>query len=174
MSLHDNVVPTYIQFITSLKRIVMIAESARLEGNSKMTNILDARLAPDMMPLSFQINSIAVHSLSALKALISGEFDPQYSATFKDLSDVASYLTELRAEIAALDKESIDAAANGIVIIQTHGLDLSFTGSDFLTSFEQPNFFFHVVTAYAIFRTNGLAIGKFDYLGRLRSMPKPS
>lgn len=172
MSLYEAVVPTYIQYIGSLKRIVLIAESARAAGDSNMEGILSSRLAPDMNPLAFQIDSVVVHSLGALRTLLSGNFGPEYTAQFDGLSDAAAYLTEGRAAIEALDRKAIDAAAASTIVTDKHGLDFSIRGAEFLTSFEQPNFFFHVTTAYAIFRSRGLAIGKYDYLGRLRTLPK--
>jgi hypothetical protein len=41
------------------------------------------------------------------------------------------------------------------------------TGDDYLVHVALPNFFFHVTTAYAILRHNGVELGKMDYIGSL-------
>jgi len=46
------------------------------------------------------------------------------------------------------------------------GPDLVFTGTEYVTQFAIPNFFFHVVTTYALLRKEGVPVGKLDYLGR--------
>jgi hypothetical protein len=51
------------------------------------------------------------------------------------------------------------------VVLKFPGMELKFTGADFLTGFALPNFFFHVTTAYALLRSVGAPLGKMDFLG---------
>jgi hypothetical protein len=72
------------------------------------------------------------------------------------------------ATLQAVDRAEFDALAERDTQFSMGELKLPFTGGQFLLSFSQPNFYFHATTAYAILRAQGLAIGKKDFLGKLR------
>ncbi|TCU23803.1 uncharacterized protein DUF1993 [Rhizobium azibense] len=46
------------------------------------------------------------------------------------------------------------------------GNKMTFRGDEYVTVFALPNFYFHVATAHAILRNQGVPVGKLDYLGR--------
>ena len=79
---------------------------------------------------------------------------------------------ELQARIArtvefleGIREEQLDGAEERNVTLKVRGQEISFNGRDFLFGFALPNFFFHVTTAYAILRHNGVELGKMDFLG---------
>ena len=74
-------------------------------------------------------------------------------------------LPKTLAFIASVEAAQIDGSEDRDVTLKLAGREMSFTGLDYLFGFAQPNFHFHVVTAYAILRHNGVALGKSDYLG---------
>jgi hypothetical protein len=61
--------------------------------------------------------------------------------------------------------EQIDGLEEKEIIIQSHGSTLTYRGQNFLLNRALPNLYFHITTAYAILRHNGVELGKWDYLG---------
>ena len=89
-------------------------------------------------------------------------------------ADSESSFAELQARIAktlefvnSLTPAQIDSGEGREVVLKFPGAELKFKGEDYLLHFVLPNFYFHITTAYAILRHNGLDIGKMDYLGRV-------
>src|SRR3546814_6600434 len=82
-------------------------------------------------------------------------------------SDVCS--SDLVGKLEALSAAEVESLSDkSLTFTIGDALRLNFTGQDFLLSFSQPNFYFHVTTAYNILRMNGLSIGKADYIGAVR------
>ena len=67
--------------------------------------------------------------------------------------------------LKTLMPEQIDGAEDRPIKLVFPSITLEYTGLDYLLKFAQPNFYFHVATAYAILRHNGVEIGKTDFLG---------
>ena len=81
--------------------------------------------------------------------------------------------TELRTRIAntidyikSVPASAIDGSEEREVVLKFPNGEMKFKGLDYLTGFALPNFMFHVTTAYAILRHNGVPLGKLDFLGR--------
>lgn len=123
------------------------------------------RLAPDMRPLSSQIQ-LASDSAKGAMARLSGGTPPA-------MPDTETTIDQLRARIAAtidyvksVPAEAVDGSEERDVVLRTPSGDIPFKGLAFLTGFALPNFLFHVTTAYAILRHSGVPLGKLDFLGR--------
>ena len=106
----------------------------------------------------------------AIAALRSGRTGPDMSLPPPDFAPLRKALADAVAVLQAVTADAIERAAGGAVIFEFSGRRMDFTGEDFLLSFSLPNFFFHASTAYAILRNQGLAIGKRDFLGRVRTV----
>jgi hypothetical protein len=123
-----------------------------------------ARLAPDMLPFSSQIR-IACDAAKLAVARLSGTEAPKFEdneATFADLRErIAKTLSYLN----GVDPATIDGRED-IDITFPVGRDKTRTmkGEAYLKHWAIPNFFFHVTTAYALLRHNGVDLGKIDYL----------
>ena len=129
--------------------------------------LLNARLAPDMFPLTRQVQiacDIAKNSVARLAA----QEPPRFA-------DNESSFEELRARIA----RTIDylRSVPALALADTESRDIRFTAGEralefkcleFLQHWAIPNVFFHVTTAYAILRHNGVELGKRDFLGSAR------
>ena len=133
--------------------------------------LVTARLAPDQFPLSRQVQS-SCDTLKFAASRLSGKDAPNNP-------DAEQTIDELRARIkttvAHLDSYKADdfagAETKSIVMPRREGKVIK--GSDYLLEYAIPNFYFHVTTAYAILRHNGVDVGKMDYLGTL-SLKAPS
>ncbi|WP_121118200.1 DUF1993 domain-containing protein [Croceibacterium ferulae] len=164
-SLYEAVIPSYRQILGALEQVLHKAEIFCEEHDIPHTAMIDARLAPDMHPLGYQVKSCAVHSIGSIEGARAGSFSPDRNAWPTDFAGLRGVLQGADARLATLDREAVDALA-GVDVEFTNGeRRLPFTGANFFLSFSQPNFYFHATTAYAILRAQGLAIGKRDFLG---------
>ncbi|MFZ5668396.1 MAG: DUF1993 domain-containing protein [Pseudomonadota bacterium] len=130
-------------------------------------SLVGARLAPDMLPLSFQCASVAHHSLGAIRAAKAGTAGPP-TAQPATYADCQALIAEATAGLRALTPDEVDALAGVDVVFSVGSLKLPFTGEGFLLSFALPNFYFHATTAYDILRANGVPLGKRDFMGQLK------
>lgn len=161
-SLYDASVPVFVRGLDSLSVILEKAASSGLDEAA----LMDARLAPDMKPLPAQID-MATFSARGCVARLAGVEVPSVVGTDTTFAQMQARIAASRAFIVGVDRAAFDGAETRPVRLVFPGVDLSFEGAGYLTSFALPNFYFHVTTAYAILRHAGIALGKRDYLGQL-------
>ena len=90
---------------------------------------------------------------------------PDTESSFEELKERCR--TTIR-YIGGIDRAAFDGAAEREVELKfPNGMGYRFTGGDYLTGFVLPNFYFHVTTAYALLRANGVQVGKPDFLQHL-------
>lgn len=130
--------------------------------------IVEARLASDMLPLRFQIVSVAHHSRGAIEAAQSGAFRPPSGPADLTYAGLQTLVREAHAALSALSAETVNAVEGRDVIFHLGDRKLPFVAETFLMSFSLPNFYFHAATAYDILRLKGVPLGKRDFLGRLK------
>lgn len=130
--------------------------------------MIDARLAPDMLPLGYQVKSCAAHSAGGIEGVKAGSFSPDMTPWPTDFAGLHGALQGAIANLEGLDREAFDLLAENDTQFAFGETKLPFTGANFLLSFSQPNFYFHATTAYAILRAQGLKLGKRDFLGTPR------
>ena len=127
------------------------------------------RLAPDQFPLARQVQ-IACDTVKLTAAYLTGKpAQPQEDneTTIEQLQVRIRSIITLLDGLAAADFEG--AAAR--VVSQPRWKGEWMTGEDYFIQHSVPNFYFHLTTAYAILRHNGVAIGKRDYLGTQTKRP---
>jgi hypothetical protein len=169
ITLYEAFVPTALQLLGSVDHLLEKAEAHCSESGKAAQSVIGARLAPDMLDLAYQVKSCAGHSLGAIEGLRKGNYSPDMSAS-------ADSFAALRAQIAAAMDGLGHVSVDELESLQDKPMTFTlrdvvrwdFTGKDFLLSFSQPNFHFHVTATYAILRADGLRIGKRDYLGQMR------
>ena len=164
ISMTEILVPTINRALKNLSAVLdkgaAFAEKKQIEG----TVLTGSRLAPDMFPLSRQVQ-IACDIAKGAAARLSGTEIPKFEdteTTFPELKARIDKTLQFVNGIAA-DKFK-DSEKRDIVIVNRRG-DLKFTGLAYLTEFVLPNVYFHATAAYAILRHNGVEIGKPDFLG---------
>ena len=167
-SLYDAVVPSNVQILGALDRLMVKGEAFCDERGVAHAELIDARLAPDMLPLGYQVKSCAAHSIGGIEGARAGSFSPDRSAWPTDFDALRGILQQASAELSALDRDAVDALTEADTHFEFGETKLPFTGANFLLSFSQPNFYFHATTAYAILRAQGVNIGKRDFLGTPR------
>jgi hypothetical protein len=168
-SLYDAVVPDKLQILGAIDRLLEKAKLFCAERGLPEAEMIDARLAPDMLPLGYQVKSCVVHSINAIEGARTGSFSPDWSAWPTDFERLHGMLQRASAELHALDRSTVDRLTGTAMNIVIGEGKLPFSGASFLLSFSQPNFYFHATTAYAILRAQGVNLGKRDFLGVLRA-----
>ena len=164
-SLYDAVVPSNLQLLGALEKVLGKAEAFCEERGLAQAELIEARLAPDMLPLGYQVKSCAVHSIGGIEGARAGSFAPDMSGWPADFAGLSAILQRASAELSALDRDTIDALTEAETHFAFGETRLPFTGANFLLSFSQPNFYFHATTAYAILRAQGVKLGKRDFMG---------
>ena len=166
-SLYSLCVPGYLQTLTAVEGFLEKgAQHARAAGIDPQT-LVDARLAQDMLPLRFQIVSVAHHSLGTVHALASGAFGPPTDGSY-DYAALQKLVAETRAALQRVVVADVDRHAGRDVVFSLGQMKLPFTAEDFVLSFSLPNFYFHAATAYDLLRMKGVPLGKADFLGPMR------
>ena len=151
-----------------LRQSSEILEKGRAFADEKgvaHTDLLDARLFPDMLPLSranpARLRRFAVHRFALSQIEIAPIADEE--KTFDDLQKRIAATVALLKTVPA---NAMDGRENAEVVIQRQSGPMTFTGKDYVLGFALPNFYFHVTTAYDVLRNKGVPIGKRDFLGR--------
>jgi hypothetical protein len=167
-SLYDAVVPSNLQILGAVDALLDKAEAFCTEQGRAAADLIDARLAPDMLPFGYQVKSCAVHSVGGIEGVRAGTFSPNMAPWPIDFAGLHGVLLTAVASLKQLDREAFDALADSDTQFAAGETRLPFTGANFLLSFSQPNFYFHATTAYAILRAEGVKLGKRDFIGMPR------
>ncbi|MDB5700146.1 MAG: hypothetical protein JWL66_345 [Sphingomonadales bacterium] len=167
-SLYEAVVPSSLQILAAIDALLDKAAAFCAEQGRSELDLIDARLAPDMLPFGYQVKSCAVHSVGAIEGVRKGSFSPDMSPWPTDLAGLHGSVQAAIASLKEIDREAFDALADNATQFALGETKLPFTGANFLLSFSQPNFYFHATTAYAILRAQGVKLGKRDFLGMPR------
>ena len=166
-SLYDATVPPMVQVLGSVKRLVHKAEAHCAEQGVAEIEVIGARLAPDMLPFTYQVKSTAEHSLGALDAVRAGFATPSLAAPPRTFAELIEKVEAARSGLSALTPDEVNGWIGKDVVFEFKGTRREFLAENFLMSYALPNFYFHAVTAYDLLRARGLAIGKKDFLGAL-------
>ncbi|WP_404712664.1 DUF1993 family protein [Sphingomonas sp. MMS24-J13] len=168
-SLYDAIVPSWLQMLGTVSHLIDKAEAWCTEREVPPATLIEARLADDMLPFAYQVKSTAVHSQGAFEGVFRGTFSPDTTTPPDSFQGLRDRIAAARSAIEALDRAEVEALiGRDMAFVVGDVRRLEFTADQFLLSFSQPSFYFHVTTAYAILRERGVAIGKRDYLGQMR------
>jgi uncharacterized protein len=167
-SLYAATVPSYRQILGSVSGLLGTAESFCNERGIAPSEIIQARLAEDMLPFAYQVRATAVHSIGAIEAVRKGVFSPDMSPFPDSFAALKARIAEALAALEAIEPSEVDAFVGRDMRFEFGERRIDFTAENFLLSFSQPNFYFHATTSYAILRWKGLPIGKRNFTGQLR------
>ena len=163
LSLYDVSIPGYVLMLKNLAVLLEKAEAHAKAGGADPQTFLDKRLAPDMATLTGQIQlaSDAAKGGAARLAQVEPPSFPDVETTWPELKD---RLTRTIAFIETIRPEQVDGGEDRTIEMKFPNMTMTFTGRDFLLGFSLPNFLFHVTTAYGLLRSQGVPLGKMDYL----------
>ncbi|HCJ7669904.1 DUF1993 family protein [Pseudomonas aeruginosa] len=164
LSIYQASIPTFLRTLGNLSAILKKAADHAEAKNIDPRIFIDARLAPDMFPLARQVQ-IASDAAKGAGARLAGLEVPSYADTETTFDELQARIARTVEFLEGIREEQLDGAEERNVTLKVRGQEISFNGRDFLFGFALPNFFFHVTTAYAILRHNGVELGKMDFLG---------
>jgi hypothetical protein len=154
-------------FVQTLKAIDAILDKTLEQAETRKIQpdvLLNARLAPDMLALTRQIQLCCDFAKNAVARLSGGE-NPRFPDEEKSFPELKERIAKTLAFVEAADGAALDAGVAGDVTFpRGPSATVTMTGEAYLTRFAVPNFYFHATTAYAILRENGFQIGKQDFL----------
>lgn len=168
-SLYAAIVPNYRQTLGAVSGLLERAEAFSVEKGIAPQEIIQARLAADMLPFAYQVKSTAVHSLGAIEGVRRGVFSPDMTPPPETFAALKKRIAETLAALESIAASEVDGFIGRPMRFAFGERHIDFTSEDFLLSFSQPNFYFHASTAYGILRWKGMPIGKRDFMGRLRT-----
>jgi hypothetical protein len=165
ISMYEMIVPIANRMLGSLSAILdkgaAFAEAKKID----QTVLTGARLAPDMFPLTRQVQ-IACDMIKGGAARLGGVEVPSHEDKETTFAELKARVAKVRDFINGIPASGFAGSENKAITLKMRNGDRHFdNGMDYLRFFVYPNFYFHVTTTYAILRHNGVELGKSDFTG---------
>lgn len=157
--LYQATAPVIVRALSQLSALLDKAVAHGLPEDE----LVQARVAPDMLPFAKQIQIASDISKGAM-ARLSGGTAPAMADTETTVAQLKDRIARTIAYVQSVDPALFDDAAERKVEVKFPSVEMTFTGAEYVSQFVLPNLFFHVTVAYALIRARGVEIGKSDYL----------
>ena len=166
LSMYQASVPRIVNMLTNLDHLL---DKALVHIESKKWNeaaLTQFRLYPDMLPLTRQVQ-IACDTAKGVVAKLAGVDVPAYEDNEISFADLKQRIAKTMAFVNGFSAAHIDGSEDKDIVTKRGDVETHYKGMQFLLNHAMPNIYFHVTTVYAMFRHNGVEIGKRDYLGKI-------
>ena len=164
LTMHQCSVRVFLRHLRGLITCMNKAKTLYEERKYDQSALLGYRLYPDMFDFARQVRSATNHARQCTE-LLSQTQGPKFGDNEKSLDELISRVQETMAYLSSIQAEQIDGSEDRAVNVRIQTRELTLSGADLLLKRSMPNFYFHVTTAYAILRHNGVEIGKNDFMG---------
>jgi hypothetical protein len=167
LSLHDISIPPLTLGLTNLSAIL---DKAAAYAEAKKVDpkvFADSRLIADMFPLKRQVQ-IACDTAKGAAARLGGVDIPKHEDTESNFAELKDRIAKTLAFVGSIKPEQINGGETREIVLKFPNSTLTFSGRDYVAKFVMPNFYFHIMATYAILRSNGVDVGKNDYLGAIQ------
>lgn len=164
-SMYQSAVPTCIRTLGNLAAILEKGAAHAEARKIDPAALLTARLFPDMLPFTKQIQ-LATDSASGSIARLAGVEVPALEHNETSFAELIARVKKTLQFLESIKPEQVDGAEDKTISWQSRSSTKTMQGHPYLMNHLLPNVFFHVTTAYNILRHNGVELGKMDYLGR--------
>lgn len=161
--MHAVSAAVFTRMLNNLSSMLTKAEhQAKTKGYDPAV-LLGARLAPDMFPLTRQVQIATDHAKGCVSRLAGAQIEAieDTEVTFADLQ---TRIRKVLAIVESYKPEQFEGSENREISIKIPNMELKFSGIDYVNQWAMPNFYFHLTMAYAILRHNGIELGKKDFL----------
>jgi len=166
--MYELTIPPMLHGFDVLSSYLAKASAFADEKGVEAATILQARLAPDMLPFAGQIQRASDKAKGGV-ARLAGIDAPTFADTETTFTELAARIEKTTAFLRSVDKMRFDGSDARRIEIKFRSLSGTYSGERYLMGILLPDFFFHLATAHDILRNQGLAIGKADYLGQVAS-----
>jgi hypothetical protein len=164
LSMHQASVSVFVRTLSNLSAILKKGEAFAEAKKIDPSVLIASRLAPDMHPLSRQIQ-IATDGAKGCVARLAGVEIPSYPDTETTFAELQARIAKTIDFLKSVTPAQLEGSETREIVLKLPTRELKFAGADFLLSFATANVYFHVTTAYDILRHNGVELGKMDFLG---------
>ena len=171
ITMYSASVPIFARMLGQMDSWLAKAEAHAQAKKFEPEVYLSARLAPDMLPFTQQIQ-IACDAAKFCIARLTGIEAPKFEDNEKSLADLRARIRKTIDYVQSVPAAQLDGTDAKEISVPRRAGPLAMTGEAYLKTFALPNFFFHATTTYALLRHNGVELGKSDFLGALE--PKPA
>jgi hypothetical protein len=164
ISMYQVSVPVFVQGLNALSGVLDKA-IAHIDAKTLDPNVfLQDRLYPDMLPFTRQIQLLSDFAKGPVGRLAGAEL-PVWADDETTFEALKARVAKTLDYVKGFKPEQIDGSEDREIVLVRRGESYTFRGQDYLLGQALPNFYFHLTTAYAILRHNGVEIGKRDFLG---------
>ena len=164
ISMYDVTIPVWTRFLKSLSALldkaVIYAEAKKIDHSV----LLNARLYPDMLPLTKQVQIATDHAKGGA-ARLAGIEVPKYEDNETSFPELQTRIGKTIDFLNTITPQQLEGSELRDIVMVIHDTKHELKGLPYLLTRVQPNFYFHITTAYNILRHNGVEIGKRDFLG---------
>jgi len=164
VSMHALSAEVFANTLGNLSRILEKGLAHATQRKFDPDVLLASRLAPDMLPLTRQVQiacDIAKNSVARLAA----QEPPRFEDTETSIEQLRTRIARTIDYLKSVPASALEGSETRDIKVPAGERTLEFKGLDFLQRWVIPNVFFHVTTAYGILRHNGVELGKRDFLG---------
>jgi uncharacterized protein len=167
LTMYRASIPVFIRGLEVCADLLKKGQAYADEKGIAHTEMIGARLAPDMLPLVAQIQRASdTAKLSASR--LSGTDAPRFDDNEDSFDALQERIAKTVAYLKSIERTALNDADERTITLKFGEFAPSFSGVDYLLGFGLPNFYFHVVTTHDILRHLGVPIGKRDYLGAFK------
>ena len=168
ISMHAMSVDVFTHALGNLSALLEKCQAHATQRKFEPAVLLASRLAPDMLPLTRQVQ-IACDVAKNGAARLAEQEPPRFPDTEASFEELHARIARTLDYLKGIPASALEGAETRDIKVPTRdGGTLEFKGLEFLQRWAIPNVFFHVTTAYAILRKNGVDIGKRDFLGPIQ------
>ena len=156
--------PVFVRMLNNLSAILDKGAAHAETKKIDPTVFLNSRLIPDMLPLTRQVQ-IGCDFAKGCIARLAGQEPPKWDDNEASFADLKTRVARTIEYVNGFTPAQIDGSEDRAIALQVRGDTVHTTGLPYLTQRVLPNFFFHLTTAYALLRKDGVGIGKQDFVG---------
>ena len=172
MLLNDLLAPTYRNLLTALS--AWLDKAVESSGDA----VLSVRLADDMFPLATQIRFACVQALEGVARLSGAALPDSVSVLLEEgrhggeapgtIADAQARIRETLAEVDRIANGGLGLEASAAIAHELpNGMIFDLTAEQYARDWAIPQFYFHLMAAYAILRSEGIPLGKIDYVAHM-------
>ena len=163
LTMYQASAPIFLQFLGSLSKVLekaaAHAEAKKIDPNALLT----ARLFPDMLAFTKQVQIVTDHAKGAMARLAGIEI-PSYPDTETSFGELQARISKTIDFVKSIKPEQLNGSEEKEIVLTFGAHKMPFQGHVYLLQFALPNFYFHATTAYDILRHNGVELGKRDFM----------
>ena len=166
ITMYRATVPVFARALRNLIAVLQKGEASATARKIEPAVILNYRLAPDMFPLTRQVQ-IATDMAKGCVSRLAGVEIPAYEDTEATFGEVIARLEKCIAYLEGFKPGQIDGTEDKVITLKRPTGDISYPGLQYALEYVTPNVYFHCTSAYAILRHCGVDVGKKDFIGPL-------